>query len=97
MTQCQSTGAIVCNGEYVSASDVQQCVTSLNAVLTTQINATVTATGSSSCDGGECSGQGTVNGKVSCAAAPGSAGGPCWAFGAALVGVIASVRRRARR
>jgi MYXO-CTERM domain-containing protein len=77
---------------------VEQCVTALNAVLTTQISATVTATGTSSCDGGDCSGEGAVNGKVSCSAAPGGhTNGLFWAFGAGVVGVIASARRRVRR
>ena len=42
LTQCQSsTGAIVCNGSYVEADDVQQCIDdALNGVLSVQINAT---------------------------------------------------------
>jgi MYXO-CTERM domain-containing protein len=98
MTQCQGTGAIVCNGQYVETNNVQQCITALNGVLTTQITATGSATSTSSCDGGECSGQASVNGKVSCAAAPaGNAGGSFWALGAVVVGAIAGARRRARR
>jgi hypothetical protein len=91
-TQCQqTTGAIFCNGNYVSAGDVNACVSALNQILTTHI----TANGTASCSGNEC----TAQGQVSCAAAPvGSTGdGVLWALGAAVAAVATGVRRRARR
>jgi MYXO-CTERM domain-containing protein len=98
MTQCQSTGAIVCNGQYVNTSDVEQCVAALNGVLTAQISATTTATGSSACDGSACGAQESTTGKVSCTAAPGgNSNGLFWALGAGALGVIAGARRRVRR
>jgi MYXO-CTERM domain-containing protein len=98
MTQCQGTGAIICNGQYVNTSDVEQCVAALNGVLTAQISASATATGSSECEGSTCSGQESVKAKVSCAVAPGgNTNGLFWAFGAGAVGMIAGARRRARR
>jgi MYXO-CTERM domain-containing protein len=85
-------------GQYVNTSDVAQCVTALNGVLTMQITASATVTGSSACDGGTCSGQESVKGKVSCAVAPGgNSDGLFWAFGAGVVGLIAGARRRMRR
>jgi MYXO-CTERM domain-containing protein len=82
-------------GQYVNTSDVAQCATALNGVVTTQITASATATGSSACDGGTCSGQESVKGKVSCAVAPG--GNSNGLFWAGVVGLIAGARRRMRR
>jgi MYXO-CTERM domain-containing protein len=98
MTQCQGTGAIVCNGQYVNTSDVEACIVALNGVLTAHITATATATASSACDGGTCSGQESAQAKLSCSVAPGgNSNGLFWAFGAWAVGVIAGARRRAPR
>jgi MYXO-CTERM domain-containing protein len=98
MTQCQGTGAIVCNGQYVNTSNVEQCVAALNGVLTAQISASATATGSSACDGSACGAQESATAKVSCTAAPGgNSNGLFWTLGAGAVGVIAAARRRARR
>jgi MYXO-CTERM domain-containing protein len=88
-------GAIVCDGQYVEASDVGQCVTALNALLTTQISANVTAAGTSSCQGSACAGQEVAVSKVKCSASPGGkAGGTLWGIGAAMMGLIALARRR---
>jgi hypothetical protein len=98
MTQCQSTGAIVCNGDYVNASNVQDCVTALNGVLTSHISASGVATGSSECDGGQCSAEGTVSGKISCAVGPQERAGSSLAVGAmGALGLIATARRVTRR
>jgi len=93
-TQCnESVGAIFCDGNYIGASDVAQCVTALNAVLTAKIDATA----SGSCSGNDCSGTATVK-TTSCAASPGKpANVPFWAFGAVVVGVVARIRRRRSR
>jgi MYXO-CTERM domain-containing protein len=94
-TQCQGeTGAIFCNGEYVNASDLQQCIDALNAILSVQIS----ATGSASCDGGECNAEGAVTTKTTCAASPmDRRSGALWAFGAVGLAAIVAKRRRARR
>jgi hypothetical protein len=98
MTQCQGTGAIVCNGQYVNTADVEQCVAALNGVLVAQVSITASATGSSECEGSTCSGQESAKAKLSCALAPGgSSKGPFWAFCAGALGLIVSGRRRARR
>jgi hypothetical protein len=99
-TQCQSSGAIFCDGNYVGASDVNQCVSALNTMLTTHIN--VTATSTTSCDGGECTTTDTVNAKTSCAVASspgagGESGAALWPIGAGLAAVLGRLRRRARR
>jgi MYXO-CTERM domain-containing protein len=94
MTQCNgATGAIFCNGNYVNASDVDQCIAALNGVLSVQIS----ATGSSSCGDDDCNAQGSVTTKTSCSASPGGqAGGEAlFAFGAVFA-AIAVARRRAR-
>jgi MYXO-CTERM domain-containing protein len=92
-TQCNSSGAIFCNGAYVNASDVDTCVSALNEILTSKIS--ITATGS--CSGDECSGKGSV----SCAtAAPGtdSSNGSLWAIFAAMgVALVGGARRERRR
>ncbi len=87
-------GAIFCNGSYINASDVEQCIQALNGVLTVKIEATA----SGSCSGNECSGEAQGKGVVSCSAAPAEpAGGILWAAGAAVAAAIAGVRRRTRR
>jgi hypothetical protein len=100
-TQCESTGgAIFCDGSYVSTGNVGQCVSALNTMLTTQINATVSANSSTSCDGGECTTTATVNTKTSCslASSPGGSGsGAFWPIGAAFAAVMVGLRRRSRR
>jgi MYXO-CTERM domain-containing protein len=89
---------VVCNGQYVNTSDVEQCIAALNGVLTAQISVTASATGSSECEGSTCSGQESAKAKLSCAVAPGgTSNGPFWAFSAGALGMIASGRRRARR
>jgi MYXO-CTERM domain-containing protein len=94
-TQCnQSVGAIFCNGSYVGASDVAQCITELNTILSAKIDATA----SGSCTGNDCSGTATVKTTTSCAASPAKpTNAPLWAFGAVVVGVVARIRRRSRR
>jgi len=81
----------------VGASNVESCVSALNAVLSVHIMAT--ASGSSSCSGDECTAQGS--GKVTCAAAPGgiggSGGGLLWALGGVGATAIVGARRRTRR
>jgi hypothetical protein len=92
-TQCNSSGAIFCDGAYVSASDVNACVSALNEFLSSKIS----VTGSGVCSGNQCSG----SGSVSCAAAPGgdSPNGAAWVLcgvmGAALVSGLRRRRGRA--
>jgi len=90
-TQCDQSGAIFCNGAYVSAGDVNQCVAALNQILTTQI----TANGEASCSGDQCSGHGTVTCAASGAGL--ASNGPVWALGAAIAVGIAGLRKRTRR
>jgi MYXO-CTERM domain-containing protein len=92
-TQCQeSVGAIFCDGNYINASDVEQCIAALNGIITVKLE----ASGSSSCTGNDCTATGTA--KVSCSAAPvGAPSGSLWAFGAVIAGAFAAFRRRTRR
>jgi MYXO-CTERM domain-containing protein len=95
-TQCQaSAGAIFCNGSYVNTSNIEECITALNAVLDVKIEAAA----SGSCTGNDCTGTASVKTSgVSCAASPARpTNAPFWAFGAAIVAAIAGTRRRARR
>jgi MYXO-CTERM domain-containing protein len=94
-TQCMQMGAIFCDGSYVEASDVGQCVTALNVVLTTKITVAASATGTSSCTGSDCTASGTA--KASCAAAPGpTPAGSLALFGAFGAVAIVTTRRRRR-
>jgi hypothetical protein len=101
MTQCQSSGAIFCDGNYVSTGNINQCVSALNSMLSTQINVMASAT--TTCDGGDCTTTGTVNAKSSCsiASSPGAGGnsgpGALWPIGVGLAAVIGGLRRRSRR
>ena len=96
-TQCnQPEGGLFCDGNYVDVGgNLVQCVDALNAILTSKIE--ITASGTTTCQGNQCSGSGTA--KASCAASPTPApGGPLAAFGALLgVGIAAAARRRSRR
>jgi MYXO-CTERM domain-containing protein len=95
-TQCgQPEGALFCDGSYVDVGgDLTACVDALNTVLNAKI--TVTASGSSSCEGNNCTGNGTV--KASCAASPSPAsGGAIGALGAMLAMAVVGARRRAKR
>jgi hypothetical protein len=88
VTQCnQSVGAIFCDGSYINATDVEQCVSDLNGVLTVKINASGSA-------------KGTVNTTVNCSASPvpaESADGAFVAIGLAAAAAAIGARRRARR
>jgi hypothetical protein len=81
----------------VGASNVDSCVTALNAVLSVHIMAT--ADGTSSCSGNECTAAG--NAKVTCAAAPGgiggTGGGALWVLGGVAAAAVVGARRRTRR
>jgi hypothetical protein len=53
-TQCMTLkGALFCDGQFIDASNVDQCMSDLKALL----NITVTASSSGSCSGNMCSGQ----------------------------------------
>jgi hypothetical protein len=96
-TKCQDTGAIFCNGSYVSAGDVQGCIDALNDILTTKISATITASGTNTCTGNNCSGTGTTTSKFSCASAPSSGPDGLLGLGALGLGFAGAAFRRVRR
>jgi hypothetical protein len=83
-------GAIFCNGQYVNATSVEQCITYL---ATKGLQVDVSARAQATCDLSGCKGAGTATG---CAASPGSNAG----FGGALavIGLAAAAGvMRARR
>jgi hypothetical protein len=96
--QCQQpAGALFCNGQYVSASDIQACVTYLE---TQGITVDVSARGSVQCDATGCHAAASASvGGCAVSEATGDAGNG----GLGLVGVIAgsavarSIRRRVRK
>lgn len=80
-------GAIFCNGQFVNASDVDNCVDALKSLLNIQVSGSA----SSSCDGGTCEAEAQGQASASCSAAPGESpvsGGMLFAaigmFGAAV-------------
>ncbi len=93
-TQCQeSLGAIFCNGSYINASNVEQCIQQLDQIL----SAKIAVSGSSSCTGDQCSGEAQGKASLSCSAATaGTAAGGLWAIGVAGAAVVAVRRRRER-
>jgi MYXO-CTERM domain-containing protein len=92
--QCQQpAGAIFCNGQYVHASDIEECITYL---AEQGIQVDVSARGEVTCDLSGCEGSGSASG---CSAAPSPAKG---AAGLALTLAVLAVsvvvsRRRPRR
>jgi MYXO-CTERM domain-containing protein len=95
--QCtRPTGGIFCNGQFVNATDVKQCIAYLGTRL--NIDVDVSATGSAACTGDGCGaeGKGSVKGG-GCAAAPGSGNGVAAAFGLfGVLGLAAWIRARRR-
>jgi MYXO-CTERM domain-containing protein len=91
--QCsQPKGALFCDGQYVNASNVDQCIADLKALLNIQVSGEA----SGNCSGNTCSGQ--ASGSVSCGVAPATPplSGTVLALGlgAAAAGVVR--RRRGR-
>lgn len=89
--QCKDPkGAIFCNGQYVGASDVDQCISYLS---TQGIKVDVSARGTVDCNLSGCKGTGSATG---CSASPGVNAG---AGGAALaiLGLAAGMTARRRR
>jgi MYXO-CTERM domain-containing protein len=86
----EPAGALLCNGQYVHASDVTGCI---DYLVTQGVQVDVSATASASCNGGDCNLDMAADGG--CAASPAQAGG---AGGLVFVGLLgigyALVRRR---
>ena len=100
--QCQKpTGGLFCNGQFVNATDVQQCVAYLATKFKIDVDVSATASATTSCGPEGCSADGKAAAKASgCAAAPGSNNAVAGALG--LVGILGLVgairgRQRARR
>ena len=50
-TDCEASGALVCEGQYIDVSNLQQCIDYLrNQQIVVMVNFEATATGSSSCE-----------------------------------------------
>jgi hypothetical protein len=95
--QCtKPSGGIFCNGQFVNATDVQQCVAYLATKL--DIDVDVSAAGSAACGDDGCSADGSASVKAGgCAAAPGSNNGLAGALGlVAGLGLVAAIRARRR-
>jgi hypothetical protein len=99
--QCaKPTGGIFCNGQFVNATDVQQCVAYLASKLKINVDVSATASATTECGPNGCSG--SADGKASakaagCMAAPGSNNGLAGAFGLiAGLGIITTIRARRR-
>ncbi len=100
--QCtKPTGGIFCNGQFVNATDVQQCIAYLGTKLKINVDISAQASGSSNCTGNDCSAEGNASVKAGgCAAAPGSNNGLAGALGlVGALGIVSGVRarRKARR
>lgn len=91
--QCtQPSGALFCDGQYVdTGNNLQNCVDALNAYLHVKVE----ASGTASCDGGECNAEGSA--KATCAAAPGDSPVTAGALLAGLGAIGLSMARRRRR
>lgn len=97
--QCaKPTGGIFCNGQFVNATDVQQCVTYLASKLKIDVDVSATASATSSCGPDGCNADGNAAVKASgCAAAPGSNNGVVGALGlVGVLGLVGAIRARLR-
>ncbi len=86
-------GGLFCNGQYVNASDIQQCIAHL---ATKGVNVDVSARGTLQCDLTGCKGDGQTN-VAGCAAAPSANGGAIGAGALALLVAVSSALRGRRR
>jgi len=90
-TDCTGGVALFCDGQYVHITDLQAC----EAELTSLLNISVTASGSASCTGGNCSGQAAAScGQIAPGAVPMSEGFLAIGLG---TGIVGAVRRRNRK
>ncbi len=88
----QPKGALFCDGQWVNTTNVDQCVSDLEAVL----HIKVTASANGSCSGNQCTGQ--AQAAATCGV--GAPGGPALPGGMLVVGlgiVAAAAARRARK
>lgn len=92
--QCtEPTGAIFCNGQYVDAEDVDQCI----AFLASNFNIEVDVSGRVTCDETGCTGELTANcGICSVGSNSNTPENAALAFGVGLLGVSAAFARRRR-
>ena len=95
--QCtKPSGGIFCNGQFVNATDVQQCVAYLSSKLSIDVD--VSATASAACTGDGCGAEGKASvGAGGCATSPGKENGLAGVFGLGGVFAIASVLRARRK
>src|SRR6185295_16275682 len=78
-TCTKPSGGIFCNGQFVNATDVQQCMTYLSSKLNIKVDASAAA--AANCQGDACSADGKASVKAGgCSTAPGTNDG-LWAFG----------------
>jgi len=95
--QCDAPeGALFCNGQYVYASDVNDCI---DYLVAQGIDVDVSAQGSATCNFNGCTGENSASG-LGCSAAPGETSGGltfCAMIGFAMLGVGAAVRSRKNR
>ncbi len=94
--QCEApSGALFCNGQYVYASDVEQCIQWL---ATQGIDVNVEARGQVTCDLSGCNGDGSANvGGFGCSASPGQSSPFATmgiTIGLAAMGIAAARRRK---
>jgi hypothetical protein len=91
-------GALFCNGQYVFASDIKECIAYL-ATKGIKVDASASASGSVKCGLSGCESDGETKSSVSCSAAPGESS-PLGTSGvAAAVAALglAAARRRVRK
>jgi hypothetical protein len=97
--QCtQPKGALFCDGQFVNASNLDDCVSSLVDLLHIQVSGSA----SSECDGGECSAEAQGQASASCSAAPNAGsnespiGGSTLFAGVGLLGIAVARRKKNR-
>jgi hypothetical protein len=96
--QCaKPTGGIFCNGQYVDATDVQQCIAYLATKLKIDVDVSATASGSANCGPNGCAADSKASVKAAgCTLAPGANDGLAALGLAGVLGLIASFRARRR-
>lgn len=95
--QCERPeGVVICDGQFVDADQVSECVGAIEAALGVEVEVTGSADGD--CSGNQCSGE--AEGSVSCAVAPAKRGVTSSQAGLGIAGALLGLslmRRRGRQ
>ena len=87
-----------CDGQYVDhGGNAEDCIKSLNAWLTANVDVSARGSASGDCSGNTCEGEAEGEASASCATVPGGSAGGSFALVAMMLAGAAIGRRRSAR